>query len=77
MRAFMTISEQTDGHGQRIDGARANGMPACDDQTSVQKQRQTAGGAPLVAYNTNPPASSMPTMHMNAWLVCNNACSFS
>ena len=51
MGAFMTINEQTDGHGKWTDGARANGMPACDDQTYFQKQTQTAGRAPLVAYN--------------------------
>ena len=54
MCAFMMINEQTDGHGQRTDGARADGMLAFDDQTSVQKQTQTAGGAPLVEYNKKP-----------------------
>ena len=76
MRVFMMNNEQTDGLGH-TDGARANGMPACDDQTSLQKQTQTAGGAPLVAYNNNLAASSMPTMHMNACLQYENACSFS
>ena len=68
MRAFMMNNEQTNGHGH-TDRSRANGMRACDDQTSVQKQTQTAGEAPLVMYNKRIPQrrASPPCILMHAW----------
>ena len=69
MRAFMMISEQTDGQGQRTDGARVNGMPAYDDQTSIQKLTRTAGGTPLVACTTKTPQrlACLPGIWMHVW----------
>jgi len=39
MRVFMMNNEQTDGLGH-TDGARANGMPACDDQHQFKNKRK-------------------------------------
>ena len=54
MRAFMMINKQTDGHGQRTDGARATVCLHAVTKTLIHKQTRTAGRATFGSEQLKP-----------------------